>query len=112
MLRTIIHSEKYIYLSNTDLWNSITPIFYQRMPGPGVVKDYSQTFSDMKHFYGLASGFKTVNHVLGYLINCIGGYHVTWKIQHNVLHHSFTNIHEHDEDLNQNVMRFSPNQER
>jgi len=64
MLRTIIHSEKYIYLSNTDLWNSITPIFFQRMPGPGVVKDYSHTFPDMKHFYGLASGFKTVNHVL------------------------------------------------
>lgn len=62
--------------------------------------------------HGSYSTNKTVNHVLGYLINCIGGYHVTWKIQHNVLHHSFTNIHEHDEDLNQNVMRFSPNQER
>ncbi len=62
--------------------------------------------------HGSYSTNKSVNHALGYLINCIGGYHVTWKIQHNVLHHSFTNIHDHDEDLNQNVMRFSPNQER
>jgi linoleoyl-CoA desaturase len=61
--------------------------------------------------HGAYSSNKSVNHALGYLINCIGGYHVTWKIQHNVLHHSYTNIHDHDEDLNQNVMRFSPNQE-
>jgi linoleoyl-CoA desaturase len=62
--------------------------------------------------HGAYSANKKVNNVLGYLINCIGGYHVTWKIQHNVLHHSFTNIHEHDEDLAQNVMRFSPDQKR
>ena len=62
--------------------------------------------------HGAYSSNKAVNHTLGYLINLIGGYHVTWKIQHNVLHHSFTNIHEHDEDLDQNVMRFSPNQKR
>ena len=62
--------------------------------------------------HGSYSANRKVNHALGYLINFIGGYHVTWKIQHNVLHHSYTNIHEHDEDLNQSVMRFSPNQER
>lgn len=62
--------------------------------------------------HGSYSSNKTVNHVLGYLINLIGGYHVTWKIQHNVLHHSFTNIHDHDEDLDQNIMRFSPYQKR
>jgi len=62
--------------------------------------------------HGSYSSNRKVNHALGYLINLIGGYHVTWKIQHNVLHHTFTNIHEHDEDLDQNVMRFSPNQKR
>lgn len=55
---------------------------------------------------------KKVNSSLGYLINFIGGYHISWRIQHNVLHHSFTNIHGHDEDLDQNVMRFTPDQER
>ena len=62
--------------------------------------------------HGAYSNDKRVNHALGYLINFIGGYHVTWQIQHNVLHHSFTNIHGHDEDLDQNVMRFSPDQKR
>lgn len=49
-----------------------------------------------------------VNKGLGFMLNVIGGSHVTWKIQHNVLHHSFTNIHEHDEDIEIAIMRFSP----
>ncbi len=62
--------------------------------------------------HGAYSSNKKINTTLGYLINFIGGYHVTWKIQHNLLHHSFTNIHGLDEDLNQNVLRLSPDQER
>ncbi len=62
--------------------------------------------------HGSYSSNATVNRALGWLINTIGGYHVNWKIQHNVLHHSYTNVHEHDEDINKPVMRFSPNQER
>jgi linoleoyl-CoA desaturase len=53
-----------------------------------------------------------VNNVLGFLINFNGGYHVNWKIQHNVLHHSFTNIEGFDEDFDNGWMRFSPNQRR
>jgi len=37
---------------------------------------------------------------------------LNWKIQHNVLHHSFTNVHGFDEDIEKGVMRFSPLQER
>ena len=62
--------------------------------------------------HGSYSDNKTVNSIVGFVINFVGGYHVNWKIQHNVLHHSFTNIHEHDEDIDKGVMRFSPDQER
>lgn len=55
---------------------------------------------------------KSTNQLLGFLINFLGSYHVTWRIQHNVLHHSFTNVHEHDEDIDNEVMRFSPNNKR
>jgi linoleoyl-CoA desaturase len=54
---------------------------------------------------------KTVNFVLGYLIHIIGGCKTNWKIQHNVLHHSFTNINEYDEDIEIGVMRFTPDRE-
>lgn len=52
-----------------------------------------------------------VNNALGALLNCIGAYHINWKIQHNSLHHSFTNVHGFDEDINTGVLRCSPTQE-
>ena len=62
--------------------------------------------------HGSYSRNKTVNKIIGSVITFIGGYDVNWKIQHNVLHHSFTNIHEFDEDIEKGVIRFSPDQER
>ena len=62
--------------------------------------------------HGAYSKNKKVNNLLGYLINAVGGYHANWKIQHNMLHHSFTNIHGHDEDIQAPLMRFSPDQKR
>lgn len=60
--------------------------------------------------HGSYSKKKRTNKALGFLLNYIGGYHINWKIQHNVLHHSFTNIEGFDEDIEKPVMRFSPNQ--
>ena len=62
--------------------------------------------------HGSYSKNQNVNKVLGFMLNFIGGYHINWKIQHNVLHHSFTNIDGFDEDIDKPVMRFSPNQNR
>ena len=62
--------------------------------------------------HGSYSSNPKVNNALGYVLNLVGGYHVNWKIQHNVLHHSFTNIDGFDEDIEKGVMRFSPNQKR
>lgn len=55
---------------------------------------------------------KYVNFALGYLIHIIGGSKSNWKIQHNVLHHSFTNINDYDEDIDNSLMRFTPATER
>lgn len=60
--------------------------------------------------HGAYSNNKNTNKALGFLLNYIGGYHINWKIQHNVLHHTFTNIDGHDEDIEKPVMRFSPSQ--
>jgi linoleoyl-CoA desaturase len=61
--------------------------------------------------HGSYSKNPLVNSLLGGISNFTGVYHKNWKIQHNVLHHSFTNIDGHDEDLKNAVLRFSPNQE-
>jgi len=62
--------------------------------------------------HGAYSRNKYVNAVLGYVINFIGGFSINWKIQHNTLHHSFTNVHGADEDIDAGkLLRLSPEQE-
>jgi linoleoyl-CoA desaturase len=52
---------------------------------------------------------KYVNIALGNLMNILGANSSIWKLQHNVLHHSFTNIQDADEDINSpEFLRFSP----
>lgn len=62
--------------------------------------------------HGSYSKNRHVNKALGYLINFVGGSPINWKIQHNVLHHSFTNVEDYDEDIKIGILRFSPNQNR
>lgn len=61
--------------------------------------------------HGAYSTNKRLNKWLGSTINFVGGYDINWIIQHNVLHHSFTNIHGHDEDISKPILRLSPDQE-
>lgn len=61
--------------------------------------------------HGSYSSNSNINFALGFVLNLIGGFHTNWIIQHNVLHHSYTNVHGFDEDIDKGVMRFSPDQE-
>ncbi len=63
--------------------------------------------------HGSYSKNKRVNKLLGCVINGVGGSDVNWRIQHNVLHHTYTNVSGMDEDINPGiVMRFSPHEKR
>jgi linoleoyl-CoA desaturase len=59
--------------------------------------------------HGSYSKNKKVNKYLGYTMNLIGANATVWKIQHNVLHHTYTNIDGADDDINAPFfLRFSP----
>jgi linoleoyl-CoA desaturase len=59
--------------------------------------------------HGAYSGRVWVNTVIGYSLNFIGANVFNWKMQHNVLHHTYTNIHDEDEDISpRGVLRMSP----
>jgi len=59
--------------------------------------------------HGTYSQNPKINKLLGYTLNLIGANSTVWKIQHNVLHHSYTNIPEGDDDINAPFfLRFSP----
>lgn len=63
--------------------------------------------------HGAYSKHKNVNRFFGFIISFIGGSDVTWRMQHNVLHHTYTNVTGMDEDINPGkVMRFSPHEKR
>jgi linoleoyl-CoA desaturase len=58
--------------------------------------------------HGAYSSKNWINKVLGSSIYILAGNAYNWKVQHNVLHHTYTNIHGHDEDLEAGrVLRFS-----
>ncbi len=50
-----------------------------------------------------------VNKLMGYSLDLVGGNSFNWKLQHNVQHHTFTNIYGHDLDIRDRMnLRFTP----
>lgn len=59
--------------------------------------------------HGSYSKNKRLNKIMGLSINLIGASASIWKIQHNVLHHTYTNVEEADDDIKvPAILRFSP----
>ncbi len=59
--------------------------------------------------HGAYSSNKWVNKILGFSLNLVGGSIFNWNLQHNILHHTYTNITHYDEDIDDKlVLRFSP----
>jgi len=53
------------------------------------------------------------NKIIGSVLNLVGGFAPNWQIQHNTLHHGFTNVDGYDEDIDPgNVLRLSPSKPR
>lgn len=49
--------------------------------------------------HGSYSSNKKVNKRLGFIFNLIGANAYVWNLTHNIVHHSYTNIVGHDEDI-------------
>jgi linoleoyl-CoA desaturase len=81
------------------------------LSGLGMVGIGTSVMHDANH--GTYSANPKVNTAVGSILEVIGGYTVTWKIQHNVLHHTYTNVAGLDEDIdNMIILRFSPHHKR
>ena len=58
--------------------------------------------------HGAYSSKKWINKVMGGSMYILAGNVYNWQVQHNVLHHTYTNIHGHDEDMEAGrILRFS-----
>jgi linoleoyl-CoA desaturase len=50
--------------------------------------------------HGSFSKSKNLNAVAGFTLNVLGGNDFMWKVKHNVMHHTFTNVDGADDDIN------------
>ncbi|MBL0743404.1 fatty acid desaturase family protein [Chryseolinea lacunae] len=75
--------------------------------GTGVAGIGLSVMHDANH--GAYSNKSWVNNLIGYSLNVMGAGAFNWKVQHNVLHHTYTNIHDVDEDISpRGILRMSP----
>ena len=60
--------------------------------------------------HGSYTDNNSINKFIGYLsLNLVGGSVFNWKLQHNILHHTYTNVVHMDDDIDDKlIMRFSP----
>jgi linoleoyl-CoA desaturase len=59
--------------------------------------------------HGAYSANENINALIGHTLNLAGGAVINWKLQHNVLHHTYTNIAGVDDDIKDRlILRFSP----
>lgn len=95
-------------LSSINLW-----LFYGLwvLMGIGVAGIGTSVMHDSNH--GAYTNNKVVTLLFGKLLNIIGGYDRNWRIQHNILHHTYTNVDGLDEDIDAGIfLRMSPNTKR
>lgn len=62
--------------------------------------------------HGAYSENPKVNYWMGNILNLLGASTFNWKLQHNILHHTYTNVAGMDDDISDKPMlRFSPHSE-
>ena len=84
-----------------SLLSGIFPIFIQLMLAILLGITMSFVGFNVCHdaLHGAYSSNKKVNKRLGFIFNLIGANTYVWNLTHNIVHHSYTNIDGHDEDI-------------
>lgn len=92
----------------SGVFTSLSALFFLCViMGFGIAGIGLSVMHDANH--GAYSNKAWVNNLLGYSLNLVGASAFNWKLQHNVLHHTYTNIHEVDEDISpRGVLRMHP----
>jgi linoleoyl-CoA desaturase len=86
------------FLILSNLFNQWIMLLLSMLIGVGMAFVGMCVMHDGNH--GAYSRRKWVNNLMGSSIYILAGNAFNWKVQHNILHHTYTNIAEHDEDMN------------
>ena len=88
------------FLIMSNLFNQWIMLLLTIVTGAGMSFVGMCVMHDGNH--GSYSRRRWVNNLMGSSIYILAGNVYNWKVQHNVLHHTYTNIAGHDEDFNTN----------
>jgi len=92
----------------TNIWGMLGLCFVMGLGTAGIGLS---VMHDANH--GSYSSKSWVNNLLGISLNMVGGHAINWKVQHNVLHHTYTNVDGIDDDIDiQPWMRMSTHQKK
>lgn len=91
-----------LVLINLHLLNALQIIIAYAAMGFAMVGIGMSIMHDAIH--GSYSKYNWVNVLMGRTIDLVGGNATSWQIQHNLLHHTYTNIYGHDEDIEDKPM--------
>jgi linoleoyl-CoA desaturase len=96
----------FVLLIVTKPSTSISLLYWSIM-GLGVAGIGMSVMHDANH--GAYSSNKLANYIFGNTLNLLGASSFNWKLQHNILHHTYTNVTHIDEDIQDRlVLKFSP----
>lgn len=109
VVMALLYFTPYVLILAGIVTNPVLYIFMWVLMGLGAVGLGVNVMHDANH--GAFTKNQKLNDWLGRAVNVIGGNARTWKLQHNVLHHAYTNVEGMDHDLAAPpILRFSPHQ--
>lgn len=107
IVMTLIYLGPYFYMILGDISSVYVLYSCWVLMGMGVAGIGMNIMHDANH--GSFSANSKINKWMGKSLYLLGGSPLTWKYQHNTLHHGFTNIDGTDEDIAPiGILRFSP----
>lgn len=102
-----IYFVPYVFILSPWVNHPLLIIAFYAVMGIGTAGIGLTIMHDANH--GAYSSKAWLNKLMSYSMDLIGSSSFTWHIQHNVLHHSYTNIYHLDEDIDDKpFLRLSP----
>lgn len=107
LLVTLVYFAPYVLMLSGVISATVPVLLCWIVMGLGMSGLGLVTMHDANH--GSFSKHQWVNKLFGSSLYLLGGFPANWKYQHNTLHHGYTNIEGHDEDIaHGGILRFSP----
>lgn len=90
-------------------WSAVVSMLLSLALGAGVALIGFNIMHDGAH--GSFSPSKTINDIAASSLDFLGASSFMWRTKHNVIHHTYTNINEFDDDINvRPLLRLAPDQ--